>query len=82
MHNSQESQAVHWDSSPKCRKSATDILRVSGTRDPLYPLERVRKFRSALEPRASSVEHLFVPTRRVFPRRCIPAVRRCLLARI
>ncbi|MBI4840794.1 MAG: hypothetical protein HY803_06940 [candidate division NC10 bacterium] len=70
-----------WDSSSKYRRSATDILHISGTRDPFYPLERVRKFAAALEQRAPSVEHLFVPTRHVFPRRCIPAIRRWLLAR-
>lgn len=71
-----------WDSSPKYRKSAKDILHISGTRDPFYPLERTRKFTAALEQRAPSVEHLFVPTRHVFPRRCIPAIRRWLLKRI
>lgn len=70
-----------WDSSSRYNKSRTDILHISGTRDPFYPLERVRKFTAALEQRAPSVEHLFVPTRHVFPRRCIPAIRRWLLAR-
>ena len=70
-----------WDSSPKYRRSATDILHISGTRDPFYPLDRVSTFKTRLEKRGRSVEHVFVPTRHVFPRRCIPAIRRWLLAR-
>jgi predicted esterase len=70
-----------WDSSPRYRHSATDVLYISATKDPFYALERVRTFKAALERRASSVEHLFVPTRHVFPRRCIPDIRRWLLAR-
>ncbi len=71
-----------WETSSKYRRSATDVLHLSGTKDPFYPLERVRNFKAALEQRASSVEHLFVPTRHIFPRQCIPAIRRWLLARI
>lgn len=71
-----------WETSRTYRRSGTDILHISGTKDPFYPLERVRTFSAALERRAASVEHQFVPTRHVFPRRCIPAIRRWLLARI
>jgi phospholipase/carboxylesterase len=71
-----------WATSPKYRRSRTDILHISGTKDPFYPLERVRTFKAALEGRATSVEHQFVPTRHVFPRRAIPAIRRWLLARL
>jgi phospholipase/carboxylesterase len=71
-----------WETSQKYRRSETDILHISGTKDPFYPLERVRAFKAALEQRAASVEHQFVPTRHVFPRRCLPAIRRWLLARI
>jgi predicted esterase len=71
-----------WEESPKYRRSRTDILHISGTKDPFYPLERVRTFKAALERRAASVEHQFVPTRHVFPRRAIPAIRRWLLSRI
>jgi len=70
-----------WETSPKYRRSGTDILHISGTKDPFYPLERVRTFKAALERRAASVEHQFVPTRHVFPRRSIPAIRRWLFAR-
>ena len=70
-----------WETSPKYRRSGTDILHISGTKDPFYPLERVRTFKAALEQRAASVEHQFVPTRHVFPRRSIPAIRRWLFAR-
>jgi predicted esterase len=68
-----------WDCSPRYRHSATDVLYVSGTKDPFYPLVRVRTFKAALERRASSVEHLFIPTRHIFPKRCIPTIRRWLL---
>ena len=71
-----------WETSRTYRRSGTDILHISGTKDPFYPLERVRTFKAALERRAASVEHQFVPTRHVFPRRSIPAIRRWLLARI
>ena len=71
-----------WEASQKYRRSATDVLHISGTKDPFYPLERVRAFKAALERRAASVEHHFVPTRHIFPRRCIPAIRHWLLARI
>ena len=69
-----------WDSSPRYRRSATDVLYISATKDPFYAPERVRTFKAALERRASSVEHLFVTTRHIFPRRCIPDIRRWLLA--
>ncbi len=71
-----------WETSPKYGRSATDVLHISGTKDSVYPLERVSKFKAALERHASSVEHLFVPTRHRFPRRCVPVIRRWLLARI
>jgi phospholipase/carboxylesterase len=71
-----------WDTSPKYCRSRTDLLHISGTKDPFYPLERVRTFKAALEQRAASVEHHFLPTRHVFPRRSIPAIRRWLLALI
>jgi phospholipase/carboxylesterase len=71
-----------WATSPRYRRSGTDILHISGTKDPFYPLDRVRTFKTALERRAASVEHQFVPTRHVFPRRAIPAIRRWLLARL
>jgi phospholipase/carboxylesterase len=71
-----------WEISRTYRRSGTDILHISGTKDPFYPLDRVRTFKAALEQRAASVEHQFVPTRHVFPRRSIPAIRRWLLARI
>lgn len=71
-----------WDSSPTYRRSATDILHISGTRDPFYPLDRVSTFKARLEKRGRSVEHVFVPTRHVFPKRCIPTIRRWLLDRI
>lgn len=71
-----------WETSSKYDRSATDVLHISGTRDTVYPLERVARFKAALERRAPSVEHLFVPTRHRFPRRCVPVIRRWLLARI
>jgi phospholipase/carboxylesterase len=71
-----------WEISRTYRRSRTDILHISGTKDPFYPLDRVRTFKTALERRAASVEHQFVPTRHVFPRRSIPAIRRWLLARL
>ena len=71
-----------WETSRRYRRSGTDVLHISGTKDPFYPLERVRTFKAALERRAPSVEHHFVPTRHIFPRGCIPAIRRWLLARI
>ncbi len=71
-----------WEASQKYRRSPTDVLHISGTKDPFYPLERVRTFKAALERRAASVEHHFVPTRHIFPRRSIPAIRRWLLSRI
>jgi phospholipase/carboxylesterase len=71
-----------WETSPRYRRSRTDILHISGLKDPYYPLDRVRTFKTALERRAASVEHRFVPTRHVFPRRSIPDIRRWLLARI
>lgn len=70
-----------WETSVIYRRSRTDVLHISGTRDPFYPLARARTFRVALERRASTVEHLFIPTRHIFPRRCIPAIRLWLLAR-
>lgn len=70
-----------WESSPKYRSSRTDILHISGTNDPFYPLERVRAFKAALERRAASVEHHLLPTRHIFPKRSIPTIRRWLLAR-
>ena len=70
-----------WENSSKYRKSATDVLHISGTRDPFYPLERVGTFKAALESRASSVDHLLVPTGHLFPRRCLPIIRRWLLDR-
>ncbi|MBI4573250.1 MAG: hypothetical protein HY713_08195 [candidate division NC10 bacterium] len=70
-----------WEGSSKYCRSATDIFHISGTKDPFYPLERVRAFKAALETRASSVEHLQVPTRHIFSRRCIPIIRRWLLDR-
>ena len=71
-----------WETSRTYRRSGTDILHISGTKDPFYPLEQVRAFQGALERRAASVEHQFVPTRHVFPRRSLPAIRRWLLARL
>ena len=71
-----------WNSSPRYRRSATDILYVSGTKDPFYPLSRVEPFKAVLELRAPSVEHVFVPTGHVFPRRCVSLIRRWLLDRI
>ena len=71
-----------WETSREYRRSPTDVLHISGTKDPFYPLERVRTFKAALERRAASVEHHFVPTRHIFPRRCIPTIRRWLLARV
>ncbi len=71
-----------WETSRKYRRSVTDVLHLSGTKDPFYPLNRVRTFKAALERRTASVEHHFVPTGHIFPRRCLPAIRRWLLARI
>lgn len=71
-----------WETSRTYRRSGTDILHISGTKDPFYLLDRVRTFKAALERRAAWVEHQFVPTRHVFPRRCLPAIRRWLLARL
>jgi phospholipase/carboxylesterase len=70
-----------WETAPRYRKSITDVLHVSGTKDPFYPLERARTFKAALEKRASSVEHLLLPTGHLFPRRCLPIIRRWLLDR-
>ncbi len=71
-----------WETSRKYRRSPTNILHISGTKDPFYPLERVRTFKAAMERRAAAVEQHFVPTGHIFPRRCIPDIRRWLLARI
>lgn len=70
-----------WEANPRYRPSATDILHVSGTKDPHYPLARVRTYKAALEKRARSVEHLFYPVGHRMPRRAIPTIRRWLLAR-
>jgi predicted esterase len=70
-----------WETSPRYRPSATDVLHISGTKDPHYPPERVRPYKAALEKRARSVEHLSYPVGHRFPRRALPAVRRWLLAR-
>ena len=44
-----------WEISRTYRRSGTAILHISGTKDPFYPLERVRTFKAALERRAASV---------------------------
>ncbi len=69
-----------WETNPRYRPSATDVLHISGTKDPHYPPERVRPYQAALEQRARSVEHLVYPVGHRFPRRALPAVRRWLLA--
>ncbi|HSD52490.1 MAG TPA: hypothetical protein VLG48_13890 [Candidatus Methylomirabilis sp.] len=71
-----------WETSRKYRRSGTDILHLSGTKDPFYPLERVRTFKAALERRSASVEHHFLPVGHIFSRRCLPTIRRWLLSRI
>lgn len=68
-----------WEKSRRYRRSATHVLHLSGTKDPFYPLERVRTYRAALEKRARSVEHRLLPVGHVFPRRALPAIRRWLL---
>jgi predicted esterase len=70
-----------WETNRRYRPSPTDVLHISGTRDPHYPPERVRPYKAALERRARSVEHLSYPVGHRFPRRAVPAVRRWLLAR-
>lgn len=70
-----------WEASTKYRSSATDILHISGTKDPFYPFDRVSTFKARLERRAASVEHLFLSTSHIFPKRCIPTIRRWLLDR-
>ncbi len=70
-----------WETNPRYRPSPTDVLHISGSRDPHYPPDRVRPYKAALERRARSAEHLCYPVGHRFPRRAIPAVRRWLLAR-
>jgi predicted esterase len=70
-----------WETNRRYRPSPTDVLHISGTRDPHYPPERVRPYKAALERRARSVEHLSYPVGHRFPRGAVPAVRRWLLAR-
>ncbi len=69
-----------WETSRRYRPSPTDVLHISGTKDPHYPPERVRPYKAALERRARSMEHLTYPVGHRFPRRAAPAVRRWLLA--
>ena len=69
-----------WETNRRYRPSSTDVLHISGIRDPHYPPERVRAYKAALERRARSVEHLSYPVGHRFPRRAVPAVRRWLLA--
>ncbi len=70
-----------WETNRRYRPSPTDVLHISGTKDPHYPPDRVRPYKAALEKRALSVEHLFYPVGHRFPRRAMPTVRRWLLAR-
>ena len=70
-----------WETNRRYRPSPTDVLHISGSKDPHYPPERVRPYRAALEKRAGSVEHLFYPVGHRFPRRAFPAVRRWLAER-
>ncbi len=71
-----------WETNSRYRPSATDVLHISGTKDPHYSPERVRPYKAALEKRARSVEHLSYPVGHRFPRRALPAVRRWLVARV
>ena len=68
-----------WETSGRYRRSATHILHISGTKDPFYPLARVRTYGAALARRARSVEHRFLPVGHRFPRRSLPMIRRWLL---
>lgn len=70
-----------WETNPRYRPSRTDVLHLSGTKDPHYPPERVRPYKAALEKRARSVELLLYPVGHRFPRRAMSTVRRWLLAR-
>ena len=44
-----------WDTSPLYRRAEIDILHLAGTRDELYPPERVRDYEKQLQTRARSV---------------------------
>jgi predicted esterase len=71
-----------WETNPRYRPAPRlDVLHVSGSKDPHYPVERVRPFQATLARRARSVEHLFYPVGHRFPRRAAPVVRQWLLAR-
>ncbi len=70
-----------WETNRRYRPSPTDVLHISGTKDPHYPPERVRPYKAALERRARSVEHWSYPVGHRFPRRALAEVRRWLLAR-
>ncbi len=70
-----------WETNRRYRDSATDVLHISGSKDPHYPPDRVRPYKAALEKRARSVEHVFYPVGHRFPRRALPIVRRWLAGR-
>lgn len=69
-----------WETNPRYRRVPAHVVHISGTKDPHYPLDRVRPYKAALEKRAASVEHWFYPMGHRFPRRAAPAIRRWLLA--
>jgi predicted esterase len=70
-----------WDEN-KYKPSNTDVLIVAGETDEFYPVERTRRFKEALERRASSVDYVSYPLGHVFPRESLPMIRDWIAARL
>ena len=66
----------------KYSDSDTDVLILAGETDEFYPLERTRTFKSALEPRAGSVEFRTFPEGHVFSNSTLVGINEWLLERV
>lgn len=66
----------------KYQPSATDVLLIAGDSDEIYPIERARTFKEALEMRAHEVKFQSYPQGHVFMRESLPVIDEWLQQRL